>query len=292
MSCFITSRRIVIGKTKKKALITVCKNCDAYSIPHFNYISKKYEVTFSLLSPEFVDTFENIELEYRTDTEEFLNTIVDISDINKTNKKIKKLNKKFFRKQKIRKIKHPNVYAAIDEGNKYFGVDIEDIEKDMTYWELIVKLWNKNNKEKTPANLLKPYYRNFIEYIDTATFGLERDLNGGRCYTKQDQERTPHFIYKVPTGEEFSILFEKAEYLQPIPRKLTQEELDVLVKFLNTEEPKEYKIKSEKENYWQSGVWLWNNQNYDYNEDSPKWFPKYKKIADDVKMPDYTKLND
>lgn len=292
MSCFITSRRIVIGITKKKALITVCKNCDAYSIPHFNYISKKYEVTFSLLSPEFVDTFENIELEDRTDTEEFLNAIVDISDIKKINKEIRKLNKQFFRKQRIRKIKHPNVYAAIDEGDKYFGVDIEDIEKDMTYWELIVKLWNKNNTEKTPANLLKPYYRNFIEYIDTATFGLEKHLNGGRCYTKQDQERTPHFIYKVPTGEEFSILFEKAEYLQPIPRKLTQEELDVLVKFLNTEEPKEYKIKNEIETYWQSGVWLWNNQNYDYNEDSPKWFPKYKKIADGVKMPDYTKLND
>ena len=157
----------------------------------------------------------------------------------------------------------------------------------MTYWELIVKLWNKNNEEKTPNNLLKPYYRNFIEYIDTATFGLKKHLNGGTCYTKQDQERTPHFIYKVPTGEEFAILFEKAEYLQPTSRKLTQKELEVLVKFLNTE----YKIKEEVETYWQSGVWLWNNQNYEYNEYSPKWFPKYKKIADNVKMPDYTKLN-
>ena len=100
MSCFITSRRIVIGKTKKKALITVCKNCDAYSIPHFNYISKKYEVTFSLLSPEFVDTFENIELEDRTDTEEFLNTIVDISDIKKINKEIRKFQKTKNKKNK------------------------------------------------------------------------------------------------------------------------------------------------------------------------------------------------
>ena len=87
MSCFITSRRIVIGKTKKKALITVCKNCDAYSIPHFNYISKKHEVTIRLLSVELVDTFENMELEDRTDAEEFLNAIVDIADINKTKKK-------------------------------------------------------------------------------------------------------------------------------------------------------------------------------------------------------------
>lgn len=287
MSCFITCRRIVIGKTKKKALITVCKNCNDYGIPHFNYISKKYEVTFSLLSSEFVDTFENIELEDRTDTEEFLNTIVDITDVKKTNRTIRKLNKQFFRKQKIRKIKYANIYETLNEGNKYFEVDIADIEPDMTYWELIVKLWNKNNEEKTPTNLLKPYYRNFIEYIDTATFGLKKHLNGGTCYTKQDQERTPHFIYKVPTGEEFAILFEKAEYLQPTPRKLTQKELDVLVKFLNTE----YKIKEEVETYWQSGVWLWNNQNYEYNEYSPKWFPKYKKIADNVKMPDYTKLN-
>ena len=287
MSCFITCRRIVIGKTKKKALITVCKNCNDYGIPHFNYISKKYEVTFSLLSSEFVDTFENIELEDRTDTEEFLNTIVDITDVKKTNRTIRKLNKQFFRKQKIRKIKYANIYETLNEGNKYFEVDIADIEPDMTYWELIVKLWNKNNEEKTPNNLLKPYYRNFIEYIDTATFGLKKHLNGGTCYTKQDQERTPHFIYKVPTGEEFAILFEKAEYLQPTPRKLTQKELDVLVKFLNTE----YKIKEEVETYWQSGVWLWNNQNYEYNEYAPKWFPKYKKIADNVKMPDYTKLN-
>lgn len=287
MSCFITCRRIVIGKTKKKALITVCKNCNDYGIPHFNYISKKYEVTFSILSSEFVDTFENIELEDRTDTEEFLNTIVDITDVKKTNRTIRKLNKQFFRKQKIRKIKYANIYETLNEGNKYFEVDIADIEPDMTYWELIVKLWNKNNEEKTPNNLLKPYYRNFIEYIDTATFGLKKHLNGGTCYTKQDQERTPHFIYKVPTGEEFAILFEKAEYLQPTPRKLTQKELDVLVKFLNTE----YKIKEEVETYWQSGVWLWNNQNYEYNEYSPKWFPKYKKIADNVKMPDYTKLN-
>lgn len=287
MSCFITCRRIVIGKTKKKALITVCKNCNDYGIPHFNYISKKYEVTFSLLSSEFVDTFENIELEDRTDTEEFLNTIVDITDVKKTNRTIRKLNKQFFRKQKIRKIKYANIYETLNEGNKYFEVDIADIEPDMTYWELIVKLWNKNNEEKTPNNLLKPYYRNFIEYIDTATFGLKKHLNGGTCYTKQDQERTPHFIYKVPTGEEFAILFEKAEYLQPTPRKLTQKELDVLVKFLNTE----YKIQEEVETYWQSGVWLWNNQNYEYNEYSPNWFPKYKKIADNVKMPDYTKLN-
>lgn len=287
MSCFITCRRIVIGKTKKKALITVCKNCNDYGIPHFNYISKKYEVTFSLLSSEFVDTFENIELEDRTDTEEFLNTIVDITDVKKTNRTIRKLNKQFFRKQKIRKIKYANIYETLNEGNKYFEVDIADIEPDMTYWELIVKLWNKNNEEKTPNNLLKPYYRNFIEYIDTATFGLKKHLNGGTCYTKQDQERTPHFIYKVPTGEEFAILFEKAEYLQPTSRKLTQKELEVLVKFLNTE----YKIKEEVETYWQSGVWLWNNQNYEYNEYSPKWFPKYKKIADNVKMPDYTKLN-
>ena len=93
------------------------------------------QVTFSILSSEFVDTFENIELEDRTDTEEFLNTIVDITDVKKTNRTIRKLNKQFFKKQKIRKIKYANIYETLNEGNKYFEVDISDIEPDMTYWD-------------------------------------------------------------------------------------------------------------------------------------------------------------
>ena len=290
MSCYTSDRRIVIGKTKKKALITVCMNCKSYWIPHFNYVSKKYEVTFSLLSAEFVDTFENIELEDRTDVEEFLNKIVNIEDVKKSNKIIKKLNKEFLRNQKLSVRKYPNMFKIVDTEIKYYGVNIEDMTEDTTYWDLIVKLWNKYNEEKTPKNLLKPYYRNFIEYIDTAVFGSGQVLNGGKCYTRQDQERVPHFCYELSTGEVFCILFEKAEYLQPISRKLTQEELNVLVKFLNSF--KHYKRGNNNVTAWESGVWLWNDQNYEYNQYGESWFPKYKKIDENIKMPDYSKLND
>lgn len=289
MSCYIQDRRIVIGRTKRKAIITVCKNCSAYWIPHFNYISKKYEVTFSLLSPSFVDTFENIELADRTDVEEFLNTIVDIDSVKKTNNIINKLNGQFFRQQKRDVKKYKVQIATIDNGNKFFGVEIKDIDTNMTYWELIIKLWNKYNKEQTPTNLCKPYYRNFIEYIDIARFTdkeeSEKYLNGGMCYIKQDQERTPHFYYQLSTGEEFCIMFEKAEYMQPIKRKLSQKELDNLVSFLNAKSKQESPF-----NKWQIGVGLWNNQNYEYNENSPKWFPQYKRILETM-IPDYTKLN-
>ena len=180
MSCFIEDKKIVIGQTNKKAVITVCENCSAYSIPHFNYISKKYEVTLSLLSAQFVDTFENIELDDRTDLEQFLNSIVSINEIQSNNKLeiqsnnklIYKLNKQFFKEQR----KKHDKYATVKEGDIFFSVDVRDIEEDMTYWDLIVKLWNKHNEEKTPKNICKPYYRNFQEYIDTASFGNEKDF--------------------------------------------------------------------------------------------------------------------
>ncbi len=273
---------IIIGKTNKKSLITVCVNCEGYShIPHFNYISKKQNFTISLISAKLVDDMKNIELADRTDIEEFLNKIVDIKDIEKTKKTAKKWNKQFARENR----------KTTDSKDRYVVVYNADIEKDMTYWELIIKLWNKNNKNKTPKNLCKPYYRNFIEYIDTACFGIEKHLEGGRCYTIQDQERTPHFIYELNTGEKFGILFEKAEYLYPNPRKLTQDELDVLVNFLITPVDEEYKRK-DVSNGWEDGVWLWNKQNYDYNKHSPSWFPKYKRIDENTPMPDYSKLND
>ena len=293
MSCFLDDKRIVVGKTNKKAIITVCKDCQCYYVPHFNYINDKHEVTLSLLSPTFVDSFENIELSERTDLEEFLNKFITIEDLQKNERHVKKLNKQFFKQQR-KNIKFTKKIATIHKENKYYcDIDGSFIEENMTYWDLIVKLWNMYNEEKTPKNLCKPYYRNFTEYIDTSSFANMADskecLDEGECYTKQDQERIPHFYYKLKTGEEFGILFEKAEYLQPISRKLTEQELNNLVTFLNS---KSSLNELEKENKWDEGVWLWNYQNYEYNDYSPKWFPKYKKIDENVKMPDYTKLNE
>ena len=79
--------------------------------------------------------------------------------------------------------------------------------------------------------------------------------------------------------------------MYPNPRKLTQDELDVLVNFLITPVDEEYKRK-DVSNGWEDGVWLWNKQNYDYNKHSPSWFPKYKRIDENTPMPDYSKLND
>lgn len=269
---------IVIGKTNKKAIITVCVNCTAYSYrPHFNYISKKQHFTISLISAELVDDMRNIELADRTDIEEFLNKKVDIKDIVKTKRIIKKWNKKFVRENR----------KTSENKDRYIIVNDADIEKDMTYWELIIKLWNKHNEQKTPRNLMKPYYRNLQEYIDSACF---INIGGGKCYTQQDQEKRPHFIYELKTGEKFGILLEKAEYLFPISRKLTQQELDVLVKLLNAPVEENYKIKNVKNN-WEFGILLWNSQNYNYNKYSSNWFVKYKKINENTTMPDYTKLN-
>ena len=279
------NKEIIVGKTKLKAIVTVCKGCEFYDIPHFNYDDGKRQVTMSLLSAEYVDTFENLELKQRTDLEEFLNTFVTVKDIQKLKGLLKKENKRFFKLDKIQTRKYPDLFKKYEGTEKYFFPNIADIENDMTYWDLIVKLWNKYSEEKTPKNLLKPYYRNFIEYIDIAVFANENELNGARIYTKQDQERTPHFIYRTLQGEEIGILYEKPEYLEPKPRALTKEEIDNLIKVLKTR----YETGT-RETHWQAGVWLWNNQNYEYNEYAPTWFPKYKKLDEKIQMPDYTKL--
>lgn len=281
------NKEIIIGKTKLGAKITVCNNCMCYSIPHFNYAYNKKQITLSLLSAEYVDTFENIELKQRTDLEEFLNSFVTIKDIQKLKGLVKKQNKNFLKIDKKQIRKYPDLFKEYDEKEKYARPNIVDLEADMTYWDLIVKLWNKYNEEKTPSNLLKPYYRNFTEYIDIAVFVGTKDLNGAMLYTKQDQERTPHFIYRTAAGEEIGILYEKAEYLEPKPRKLSKDEIDNMIRILKTEYKTTY-----RETYWQAGVWLWNNQNYEYNDYAPLWFPKYKKLDENIQMPDYTRLND
>lgn len=273
---------IVIGRTKNKTIITVCINCECYHIPHFNCIGKNYCEAISLLEPRLIDSPANIELKERTDIESFLNNIVDIKKIQKNNKTVKKLNTRFTLRRKKR-----------NTNKKYANVEVAEVEEDMTYWELIIKLWNKYNKQKTPENLCKPYYRNLLEMIDSACFGGDLEyLNGGRCYTRQDQEREPHFVYELATGEQFNILFERAEYLQPVHRKLTKQELEILVRYLNAPQLEDERLSLDFKNYWQFGVWLWNDQNYDYVRSNPSWFPKYKKLDENLQMPDYTKLNE
>lgn len=89
MDC-IENREIIVGKTKLSAVITVCINCMCYSIPHFNYNDSKRQITLSLLSAKYVDIFEKMELKQRTNLEEFLNSYVQIKDIQKLKKLVKK----------------------------------------------------------------------------------------------------------------------------------------------------------------------------------------------------------
>ncbi len=161
--------KIVIGRTKKGALITVCDSCECFGRPHFNYYSKEVVGAIDMLNPEFIDSFGNLKLEQRRDLEIFLNSSVDIKNI-----KIKK--------RKI--LKYESKYELVEE---------IDIEKDMTYWELLIKMWNKNNKYKMPKNTLKPYYRNFIEYVDGARFSNKYELEGSICYIKQTRRKKSTF---------------------------------------------------------------------------------------------------
>lgn len=292
MACYYPDKRIVVGRTKKKALVTVCKNCSAYGIPHLNYFSSKYEVTFSLLSEKFVDSFENIELEDRTDLEEFLNRFVTKKEIQKSNRKIKKWNRRFLREQR-RLVRKGYSVAMLEGEEKYFPVQEWEIQEDMSYWELILELWNENNEKQVPKNLHKPYYRNFMESIDRCYFSNRKEqeelLDGARVYTQLDQERNPNFHYVLKTGEDFCLSLERPEYLEPVPRKLSAQEIERLVTFLKFEK----KIgKQQKETKWEVVKWCWNSQNYEYNEYSPSWFPQYRKLAEDAPMPDYTKLNE
>lgn len=293
MSCYYPDQRIVVGKTKKKALITVCKACSAYGIPHLNYISAKQEVTLSLLSAEFVDTFENIELDDRTDLEEFLNTMVTEQRIQKSNREIPKRNRKFAKEQKRLKRKWKNVATIAKGKEKYLPVENVPIKEEMSYWELVLALWNNNNEEQVPSNLQKPYYRNFQESIDRCNLAnrkeMEMLLDGANVYTQTDQERNPNFHYVLKTGEDFCLSLERAKYLEPIPRELSKEEIERLVKFLKFEKEVGNKQKISE---WERVKWCWNDQNYGYNEDSPSWFPQYRKLAEDARMPDYTKLNE
>ena len=130
------NKEIIVGKTKLKAIVTVCKECEFYDIPHFNYDDGKRQVTISLLSAEYVDTFENLELKQRTGLEEFLNTFVTVKDIQKLKGLLKKENKRFFKLDKKQTRKYPDLFKKYEGTEKYFIPNIADVEKDMTYWDL------------------------------------------------------------------------------------------------------------------------------------------------------------
>lgn len=292
--CSDNDFKILIGVTELRAKIFVCVNCCFFGEPHFLYETDKStqfhggSVTVSLLREKLIDSFENLELKERVDINKFLNSKITLEKIEKSNRLVKKLNEKFLKYHRKNLKKYGQKYFQEIKEGPYLKLEINDFNY-MNYWELIINIWNTyNNDILVPKNIYKPNYINLKEYEDNCYFSNKYDrkdfLDGAYLITRRDQEYKPNFHYILKDGTDISILFEKAEYLEPIPRKLTQDELNKLVLFL--------KMSKNNKTNWENGVWLWNNQNYSETENNFKDLPQYQMIDENTKMPDYTKLND
>ena len=235
----MVKNKIIVGKTKNKATVSVCVNCKSYNIPHFNYDKgkKHYSIEFERAVP--VDHSRLMDLKERTDLEMF--------------------------------------FAS------------QNMEHQMTNWKLAVKLWNKNNKIKISNNLHKPYYRNMVEEIDNytiSTWSNRSDLiEGVQIYCDEDIELAPHFHIKLPDKSDVALYFDRAEYLQPLQRPLTDKEIEMLIRYLKQKCHIEY-----YDNYtnWEYLIYAWNNQNCTTNNFI---FPEKEQLNSNLKMPDYRNLN-
>lgn len=151
-------------------------------------------------------------------------------------------------------------------------------EHRMTNWQLAVKTWNDNNEIQIHKNLHKPYYGNMVEEIDNytiSTWSNRGELpDGMQIYCNEEGEAEPHFHIKLIDGVNVAIYFYKAEYLQPFSRPLTDEEVKIIFKYLNSR----CNIEPFRTN-WEYLIFAWNNQNDN------------RKINNETVMPDYTKLN-
>lgn len=65
---------IIIGKTKNKATVDICINCESYHIPHFNYIKGRKNYSIEFQRPVPLDHSNVMELKERTDLEVFFAT--------------------------------------------------------------------------------------------------------------------------------------------------------------------------------------------------------------------------
>ena len=114
-------------------------------------------------------------------------------------------------------------------------------------------------------------------YIISTKNNRQGLLDGMQIYCNEEVETEPHFHIRLKDNVGVAIYFNKAEYLEPLSRLLTDEEVKIIVKYLNSrcniETFKDY-------TNWQYLIYAWNNQNYNI------------KLNDDIVMPDYTKLNE
>lgn len=235
--------KVVLGKTKNGATISICINCENYNISHFNYEKgrKYYSIEFERAVP--LDHGNLMDLKERTDLEIF--------------------------------------FATYNEDYK------------MTNWQLAIKVWNDNNKIQIPNNLHKPYYRNMIEEIDNYTISTWNNRQGlsdeMQIYCDEDVEAEPHFHVKLQNGTDIAIYFKNAQYLKPLSRKLTNEELNVLIKYLQAKCSMQLgKFKADMTN-WQYLIFAWNNQNVN---SQGSIYPYKEELDENIEMPDYRNLNE
>ncbi len=251
-------KKFLIGITDKNAKIYIYKNLEGYNdLPFFSYEIAKQNVYENNISEILIQKpklyslgSRNLELCERNDLENFLY----------------KLNTK----------------------------------KNCTNYEYIISVWNRNNNIKVPSNTHKPNYINLEEreFLESG-IGLNQEeilkikekdeLNNIKVGININETETkPHFHYIVSTGEEFAISMLEPKYLEPIPRKLNKDEVNILIMYLKKIEENIYNQK--KDTNWNILKWLWNNINTIYNDEILYTKPT-KVIARNKQMPDYTKLN-
>lgn len=172
-------RKIKIGRTENGAEITICKQCAAYGVPHFNY---KYgsgsEVSFYFDKPMLVDSMENLELSDRRDLQKFLTP---------------------------------------------------------ENWEQMISEWNQNNKAQLSSCTHIQYYVNLQQYQDKAivTTKEESSLLGAVLYVGTgDQDQRPHFHYGRNNSSDVAISLSKPEYMLPVGKALSDDELTKLIDLL------------------------------------------------------------
>lgn len=118
------SEKILIGITKKKAKIYVCKKCECFSIPHFIYDTKKYAISINILEARYTDFCKSIDLEERNDLETFLNS--NNPKYNMTNWELVKKMWNEHNEQQIPKYCHKPYYRNLIEDIDYFNVSLLD----------------------------------------------------------------------------------------------------------------------------------------------------------------------
>ena len=116
----------------------------------------------------------------------------------------------------------------------------------------------------------------------------ERRLKEAKIYLERDEEVIPHFNLVLKDGSTFKIMLEKAEYIEPIPRKLTDEEIDIVIKYLDSKCEDEY-FGGRFEGYknWHLLIFAWNNENAHAQS---YIYPKKRRLNEKLPMPDYKKL--